>query len=304
MMSHDLKEIILAAKIGDLPVILVEGRYDVKFYENLVKLNELNAEILAVENIPDYSEGCKEVCRALQDFERIINESDESLKSYLMGIIDGDARKYTNKIPQITNLLMLRCYSFETHLITQQGLKDVVSTTTSATKIIDDKLFEVFNSRFVQLRRKLYYCSLDALKHKCEPDYESVVKYSNDYVKSIVTSQTNIWERVESRINLLDEFAKDKNISIDNLREIAKGKWYLYIWGSFLLHEIKNLFKLCGQEINECQFCRAGNKSKCEWQPSGKIDIPTMESILKQEKNIDIEETRYIVDYIKGHLAV
>lgn len=304
MMRYDLNEIILSAKMGDLPVILVEGRYDVKFYENLVKLNGLNAEILAVENIPGYSEGCKEVCRALQEFERIINESDESLQFYLMGVIDGDARKYTNKIPQITNLLILRCYSFETHLITQQGLKDVVSATTSATKIIDDKLFEVFNSRFVQLRRMLYYCSLDALKHKCEPDYKSVVAYSKDTVKSIVTPQKNIWERVESRIDLLDKFAKDKNISIDNLREIAKGKWYLYIWGSFLLYEIKNLFKLCGQEINECQFCRAGNKSKCEWQPSVNIDIPTVESILNQEKNIDIEDTRYIVDYIKGHLAV
>ena len=90
MMRYDLNEIILSAKMGDLPVILVEGRYDVKFYENLVKLNGLNAEILAVENIPGYSEGCKEVCRALQEFERIINESDESLQFYLMGVIDGD----------------------------------------------------------------------------------------------------------------------------------------------------------------------------------------------------------------------
>ena len=152
-MRYDLNEIILATKMGGLPVILVEGSYDVKFYENLVKLNGLNVDILAVENIPEYSEGCKAVCKALQEFERIINESDESLEPYLMGIIDGDARKYTNEIPQITNLLILRCYYFETHLITQQGLKNVVSTTTSAAKIIDDKLFGALNSRFVQLRR-------------------------------------------------------------------------------------------------------------------------------------------------------
>ena len=303
-MRYDLNEIILATKMGGLPVILVEGSYDVKFYENLVKLNGLNVDILAVDNIPEYSEGCKAVCKALQEFERIINESDESLEPYLMGIIDGDARKYTNEIPQITNLLILRCYSFETHLITQQGLKNVVSTTTSAAKIIDDKLFGALNSRFVQLRRMLYYCSLDALKHKCEPNYKGVVTYSDDFVKSIGTPQKSIWEKVEKRINLLDEFAEDKNISIDNLREIAKGKWYLHVWGSFLLYEIKNLFKLCGQEITECQFCRAGNKSKCEWKASGQINIPIMESILKQEKNIDLEETGYIVEYIKEHLAV
>ena len=303
-MKHDLKERILAAKMGSLPIILVEGKNDVKFYENLMKLHGLNAEILAIENIPDYTEGCKEVCRALQEFERIISESDVSLQAYLMGIIDGDARKYTNNILQITNLLMLKCYSFETHLITQQALKDIVSTTTSATKIIDDKLFNVFNRRFVPIKNMLYYCSLDALKNKCESDYESIVTYSNDCVKSIVSQEMNIWEKVEKRIDSLNKFAKEKNISIDNLKEIAKGKWYFHVWGSFLLNEIKKLSELCGQEITECQFCRAGNKNKCEWKLSTTINIPVIENILKQEKNIDLEETGYIVEYIKEHLAV
>lgn len=41
-----------------------------------------------------------------------------------MGIIDRDVRQFLNNLPSKNNLLVLKYYSYETHLITDVTIKD------------------------------------------------------------------------------------------------------------------------------------------------------------------------------------
>lgn len=84
---------------------------------------------------------------------------------YIMGIIDRDVRQYLNNVPEMENLLVLKYYSYETHLITDSTIKSIVEQLTRAsgsmiTQNVVDYLKEEFNIQSDQL----YYFSLEALK--------------------------------------------------------------------------------------------------------------------------------------------
>ena len=116
-MRYDLEETIIAGLMCNKPVVIVEGQDDIKFYDNIATLNDLNVDICAVETIEGYSEGCEQVINAMAQAESLIH-NDDSLKMYIMGIIDRDVRQYLNNVPEMENLLVLKYYSYETHLIT------------------------------------------------------------------------------------------------------------------------------------------------------------------------------------------
>ena len=58
------------------------------------------------------------------------------LKKYVMGIIDRDVRQFLNNLPSKNNLLVLKYYSYETHLITDVTIKRLLEQLTKNSGII------------------------------------------------------------------------------------------------------------------------------------------------------------------------
>lgn len=83
-MKYDLRETVIAAFMCNKPVIIVEGQDDIKFYDNIATLNGLSVDVQAIETIDGYSEGCEQVCNAMNEVEAIF-ENDNRLKKYVMG---------------------------------------------------------------------------------------------------------------------------------------------------------------------------------------------------------------------------
>lgn len=81
-MKNDLEETVIAAMMCNQPVILVEGQDDIKFYDNIATLEGLSVGVQAIENIADYSEGCEQVCNAMDEVETLI-QNDNRLKKYV-----------------------------------------------------------------------------------------------------------------------------------------------------------------------------------------------------------------------------
>lgn len=302
-MRYDLEETIIAGLMCNKPVVIVEGQDDIKFYDNIATLNDLNVDICAVETIEGYSEGCEQVINAMTQAESLIH-NDDSLKMYIMGIIDRDVRQYLNNVPEMENLLVLKYYSYETHLITDSTIKSIVEQLTRAsgsmiTQNVVDYLKEEFNIQSDQL----YYFSLEALKKRCEPDYQADIEYGCEGGAVIGGSKNYKWGLIRHKMDDLDQFAVLHNISKDDLRYIAKGKWFLTYWCDYLRKKAKELKLVCGIKIPKCKYCESGQSEKCLWRISSSFQVHEIESLLYTQQFIDSNEVKYISDYMKNFLA-
>ena len=239
-MKNDLEETVIAAMMCNQPVILVEGQDDIKFYDNIATLEGLSVGVQAIENIADYSEGCEQVCNAMDEVETLI-QNDNRLKKYVMGIIDRDVRQFLNNLPSKNNLLVLKYYSYETHLITDVTIKRLLEQLTKIPgSSITQEVVEWIKDEFENQSNELYYFSLEALKKKLDNTYQANVTYGLDGGAVIGKAKQYRWSLIESKIDELNQFAMSHNISKSDLKYIAKGKWFLATWCDFLLKKAKN----------------------------------------------------------------
>lgn len=297
-MQNDLEEIVIAAFMCNQPVIIVEGQDDIKFYDNIATLNDLNVDVCAIETVAGYTEGCEQVCDAMTEVQNII-ANDSRLKRYVMGIIDRDSRQYLNTLPEKDNMLVLKYYSYETHLITDKTIKKLIEQLTMVPgSMITQDVVDYLKKEFDSEDDALYYFSLEALKKMCEPSYQSDITYGVDGGAVIGRSKKYKWGLIESKVSDLDQFALLHNISKDDLKNIAKGKWFLSYWCEFLYKKSKELKLLCGIKIPKCKYCEAGQNEKCLWRPSSSFQVPIIESLLYTTQFIDKDEVKYISDFM------
>ena len=80
-MKNDLEETVIAAFMCKQPVILVEGQDDIKFYDNIASLKRLSVGVQAIETIDGYSEGCEQVCNAMDEVASLIQKDNRDRKS-------------------------------------------------------------------------------------------------------------------------------------------------------------------------------------------------------------------------------
>lgn len=302
-MKNDLEETVIAAFMCNQPVVIVEGQDDIKFYDNIATLNELSVDVQAIENIEGYSEGCEQVCNAMDEASSLI-QNDNRLKKYVMGIIDRDVRQYLNTIPVKDNLLVLKYYSYETHLITDVTIKRLLEQLTrmpgsSITQSVVDFLKEEFENQ----ANELYYFSLEALKKMCDNTYSASIEYGLDGGAVIGGGKQYRWGLISSKIDDLNYFATLHNISKNELKYIAKGKWILATWCDYLIKRAKTLYSLCGIKIPKCKYCEAEQYNKCLWRSSSSFQVPEIESLLYTQQFIDLDEVKYISEYMKLKLA-
>lgn len=302
-MKNDLEETVIAAFMCKQPVIIVEGQDDIKFYDNIATLNRLSIEVQAIETIDGYTEGCEQVCNAMDEIASLV-QKDNRLKKYVMGIIDRDVRQYLNNVPVKDNLLVLKYYSYETHLITDMTLKRLLEQLTKIPgALITQDVVDWLTQDFANQSNELYYFSLEALKKMCDSTYQADITYGLDGGAVIGGGKRYRWSLIQSKINDLDQFAVVHSISKNDLKYIAKGKWFLATWCDYLIKKVKILHSVCGIQLPQCNFCKAGEPNKCMWKPSSSFQVVEIESLLYTQQFIDLNEVDYISEYMKNKLA-
>ncbi len=299
-MRFDLNDLINAALMTNTPVAIVEGYDDIKFYSNIVSKSQINLEVKAVETIDNYGEGCEQVIKAVEDVTQLI-QNDSRLKKYFVGIIDRDVRQYRGSLPQYDNLIILKYYSYETHLITPNSISKLIEYITKVPmNLINDNVIDYlltdFSSRHLE---KLYYFSLEALKTSCDSNYRGEVTYDNEPGSLTGQGGNYFASLVFPKKATLDQFASSNSISRSDIKYIAKGKWYLHFWCDYLQHRSKEFHSLCGSQFPQCDYCLRGKPEKCLWKVNCRIDSVTMESLLPTTQYLDYNEVSYIVDALK-----
>lgn len=302
-MKNDLEETVIAAYMCKQPVILVEGQDDIKFYDNIATLKSISVEVQAIETIEGFSEGCEQVCNAMDQVASLI-QNDMRLKSYIIGIIDRDVRQYLNTVPTKDNLLVLKYYSYETHLITDVTIKRIIEQLTKAPgSLITQEVVDWLKQDFENYATELYYFSLEALKKMLDSTYQANMNYGLDGGVVIGDAKKYRWGLIEGKINDLDEFALLHSISKSDLKYIAKGKWFLATWCDYLRRRAKELYLMCGMKIPQCEYCKVGQDNKCLWKPSCSFQVVEIESLLYTQQFIDLNEVEYIFEFMKNKLA-
>ncbi|CBK79371.1 hypothetical protein CC1_04430 [Coprococcus catus GD/7] len=302
-MKNDLEETVIAAFMNKQPVVLVEGQDDIKFYDNIATLNEKTVDVQAIEMIDGYAEGCEHVCNAMDEISLLI-QNDSRLKGYAIGIIDKDVRDYLNEVPSNDNLLILKYYSYETHLITDVTIKRLIEQLTKVPgSLITDHVIDIIKQGFSNQSRELYYFSLEALKKRVDASYQANVEYGEKGGALIGRGGEYKWGLIAHKVTILDQFASRYNINPENLKLIVKGKWYLEAWCDYLIKKVRELHSLCGTEIPKCKYCDAGNEQKCLWRVSSTFQREQIKSLLYSRQFIDKDEVKYISDFMREKLA-
>lgn len=302
-MRYDLNDTINGALMTHTPVVIAEGYDDIKFYSNIASEKQLHLEVKAVETIDNYGEGCEQVIKAIVDATQLI-QNDSRLQRYVAGIIDRDIRQYRGEIPQNDNLIILKYYSYETHLITPRTISKLIEYITKAPiNLINENvinyLFADFSSTHLE---RLYYFSLEALKTSCDSNYSGEVTYDKE-PGALTGKGGNYYETlIFPKRAILDQFASSKGISRNDIKYIAKGKWFLRFWCHYLEYHCKEFINLCGNQFSQCSYCSIGKPEKCLWKVSCRIDSIVMESLLPTTQFIDFDEVSYIVDAFKNKL--
>jgi hypothetical protein len=297
LMKHDIEEIVIEAIMCDEPTIIVEGIDDIKFYDNVSKLINIDLNIQAIETIQGYTEGCENVKQAIEDLQDFISH-DIRAEKFILGIIDRDARYYRGEIPNLKGLFVLNYYSYESHLVTLNTIhRQICYMTKVSHKMIDATVLEYIYEEFIKGLNKLYYISLEALKTSCNSEYHGVVSYGNEAGNILGYGAIDyIWNQISPKIDELNLFAKEFNICQDDLKYIAKGKWLLFYWCDYITRSVKNLYNLCGEKFPTCPYCLIGKKEKCLWKPEGNFQIPHIKNYLCSKEVIDLDEISYICD--------
>ncbi len=132
--------------------------------------------------------------------------------------------------------------------------------------MVTDEILNVVEMGFQKSKEELYFLSLEALKNACIEEYEAVVGYDNDGVKEH-KGRKYLYEKVINKIEELEAFAQEKNLTIENLKEVCKGKWFLHIFLKKCLEQIKTLSEMCKKgDIRQCKSCKVGNFRDCSYK--------------------------------------
>ena len=99
------------------------------------------------------------------------------------------------------------------------------------------------------------------MKNACDRNYnESLFRYKRESVKCYFKLDQDdnriIMNQLLEKNSELDEFAREKGISIVDIKRIAKGKWLLEVYIYSIINKIKELTNACKDGIvKKCPYC-------------------------------------------------
>jgi len=250
--AKDFKFLVLKKK--KKPYILVEGKDDIAFYENII---ESIGKDYVVKPIGRYKNSSN--CIAVIEFMQELNE--------VLGIIDGDARKQRNELPSENSLLyILQYYSWESYFISQEVVKKSIKNFLKTRTLLTDEIIEYLYKEYIEqyLFNELWLCGLKRLRDgkadkECNQD-NSINRLDKDEKFSIELKKLE---------NDLFDFADEKEIKLSHeiLLEITKGKWALDFFVKKYLQLLKKLPSLCKKgEIISCDYCKEQDFENCLYE--------------------------------------
>lgn len=294
-------EVYIEAFVTNIPTIIVEGRDDITFYNRICDAISKKTLVVAIELIQGYSEGCADVVRIVEDLQ--IQMGCEKCEPYILGIIDKDVREYREDYDRVImnpSLLMLKYYSYESHLLTKAALKKVVSEELYVrVELITDELIEYIQSGLPEELQSVYYISLEALKNACCDGYDSLAGYKQKSIESIVRNEDKMNQLLDKKQEL-DEFASQQNITYSEecVKQFVKGKWLLHAYAQYILNIIKKLPQLCLEhKIQQCSYCKVGKYDKCEYRTRTNFQENALIARL-EVATIQLDEVMYIKERI------
>lgn len=255
-------ELLQAAIMGDMPLVIVEGYDDVRLYEEFAKQSEIECDVMASENILTCKEGCEGVISNIDAIESVAGHTD--ISKHVVGIIDRDARFFRNEMPQSKALLILNLYSIESHFVGEETVRRILTSVLNASDSQIESLdISKIYGEIVERLMGVYEVSLEALKKACVRGYAAEAGYA-DKIRSVF--QSGAYTRIMQKQEELNAYATSLNIqrTWQDLTVICKGKWLLDLFCDHLHEYISQLPHLCASnKISQCQFCTAGTSKKC-----------------------------------------
>ena len=256
-------ELLNLAIMTRKPVLIVEGWDDVPVYTRIAREVEVRCTVYASEALEEEKSGCVGVITNIRKIREVA--ANFPVEKHILGIIDRDTRAYRNEIPDDSAIMTLAYNSIESHYVNSDTVKFILPKFTRADlELIGSDICEEICARIFEEFDFLYYVSLEALKHACDPDYNALFGYKQSI--TAITKQ-NLHQSVLNKKESLDAFASNHglNYTIDTLLMICKGKWLAETFFDLLHKRLHDLPSLCSEgKIPQCQLCKFGSKQhKC-----------------------------------------
>lgn len=295
-----IRQMIVRAKMEEKPLLVVEGSDDVAVYELFAKHAGKKVDVRAIETISGYGEGCFHVRKFMGDAQSIIGEAPDNEK-FIRGIVDRDATFFRGEdYSHLKCLFTLNAYSFESHFTTEEHVKHLLYNILQSRAGVDNRVINYVMGGIVTAYQELFLISLEALKGACISTYDSTVSYSWTYGQ-IKHGKTEVIAALKSKTYELRTFAQSRNITVNEVKYVAKGKWLFHTFLESVYGRIKTLSKKCSQGngtvVRKCPYCIVEKHEKCSWKLKKRMSVDLAELIILQY--IDERETKYIVDEIK-----
>jgi hypothetical protein len=311
-LKYNADELPNIAIMEGKPIVILEGKGDEVIYEKLA-IN-IGKEIIfqSINLIAGYGTGCNEIIKLVEALQPKFANDPRCAKA-IVGIIDRDVRPYRALYEgeiDYTQLLgnglfMLKYYSIETYFATPLLLKQFIAQVVFQPESqITDDVIDFVKQAHLETQNELYYFSLEALKKACDETYSEHISYGIEIKED--AQRRSLQSRIVSKFEALTEFAASKNLSIADIKQICKGKWFLFSYFYKAEFNTRQLYEKCRNiEITQCRQCAVGNEGKdCLYKPriTSRINIDQqIHSILTGTP--DIKDMEDIVDLFESLLV-
>lgn len=268
----DIDIILNSCIMGNMPYVLVEGMDDISKYHSIFSSSDSYSDTIqieAIENIKDYSLGCDELIRCINDLYNNHPQKHDKIDKYIISIIDKDIRDIKNVIPQHKTHIILNEYSIESIYVCKNSIKILLNLLVKGPeKLINDKIIDdLFIIAQTKLIDELYYCSLDALNYTLNNQHKrNRYKYEYGFIENNNAQFLQDISQDTTYKSQLDVLATTFNISqnLNSLTLFVKGKWLYRSFIKIILEEARNLTNKCrSNQITTCCYCKITKYEQC-----------------------------------------
>lgn len=303
----DIDIILTSSIMGKIPYILVEGMDDITKYHSIFSnsTNYLDTfQIEAIENIKDYSLGCDEIIRCIDDLYQNHPQKHDQIDKYIISILDKDIRDIKNTIPTHNTYIVLKEYSIESIYVCKESVEILLKLLTKGpvNNITDIIVNDLFLNIVSDLIDEMYYCSLDALNYSLNLNHKMMrYKFEYGFIENNNEIFLNQISADTTYKNILDNLSNSYSFSNDlcSLMKFVKGKWLYRSFIKLVIAGARDLSNKCKNSIiTTCCYCKLNKHDQCLYKTISTqgyeyIDNHLFKELPKEKKFIGFN---YIID--------
>jgi Protein of unknown function (DUF4435) len=264
-LKYDLFDMVSISIMNSEPMVIVEGKDDYSIYQTIANSINPQIQVYQVNEFENYEQGCTGVIKCMEVLQPKFGERTDNINK-ILGIIDRDARYYRGEIPNLIGLFMTKYYSIETYFATQENLRKLIAKMSFLIhQDVNEDVTDFVQSDFHRSIDTLYLLSLEALKNAVVRDYDSKLGYDDSPNKIAAPHFLSaVLPELMAKKADLEAFSTLFDVSIRDIKFIAKGKWYLHWFVNQTYPKIRELKERCRNErISQCRSCKVGNYGDC-----------------------------------------